>query len=262
MTAIENTPSAWQRRLPRPRIDAHKYDRGHVAILGSDTYTGATRLAAEASSRIGAGLVSVLANEALTVYQAALPADIMVRNTTIADLNRVNCVLAGSGGITEAQSASLLSLRPNIGLVLDAEAIPLALRLSHTDAPLIITPHEGEFARTFPALDGQRVDRAQRAAEQIGGICVLKGPNTIIATASGECRINAHASPWLAKAGTGDVLAGLIAGLLAQGMDPFDAASAAVWIHGDAGRKMGPGLTPPDMMTVFADILAALYLET
>lgn len=258
MTATENTPALWQKRLPRPRIDGHKYDRGHVAVLGSDQYTGATRLAAEASSRVGAGLVTVLSTAQKAIYQATLPADIMIRGEPISALNRVNCVLAGPGGCNQSQSTEVLSDYA-VGLVLDAEAIPLALRLTAPPEFLILTPHEGEFARVFPELEGQRVDRALKAAAQVSGICVLKGANTIIAAPEGECRINAHASPWLAKAGTGDVLAGLIAGLAAQGMDPFDAASAAVWIHGDIGRRIGVGLTPPDMMAVLPIVLSELY---
>lgn len=260
MTATENTPVLWQKRLPRPRIDSHKYDRGHVAVLGSEQYTGATRLAAEACSRIGAGLVTVLSAGQRTVYQSTLPADIMVRGEGISALNRVNCVLAGPGGFGSSQSADVQSAHP-VGLVLDAEAISHVSSLNEPRDFLIITPHEGEFARAFPELEGQRVDRAARAAAKIDGICVLKGANTIIAAPGGECRINAHASPWLAKAGTGDVLAGLVAGLAAQGMDPFDAASAAVWIHGDIGRRIGVGLTPPDMMTVLPIVLSELYAE-
>ena len=218
MSAIENKPAIWQRHLPRPRIDSHKYDRGHVAVLGSETYTGATRLAAEASSRIGAGLVSVIADQALRVYQTSLPADIMVQNRRVTDLNRVTCVLAGPGGCTEGQSAELLTLSASIAKVLDAVAISLAERVPKQASNLIITPHDGEFDRQFPGVEGQRVERALLVANRIGGICVLKGPNTVIAGPNGECRITAHASPWLAKAGTGDVLAGLIAGFTAQGM--------------------------------------------
>lgn len=260
MTATENTPALWQKRLPRPRIDGHKYDRGHVAIVGSEQYTGATRLAAEACSRVGAGLVTVLSTAQQAVYQTSLPADIMVRGDAISALNRVNCVLAGPGGCNQSQSADVLAAQSE-GLVLDAEAIPLALKLTSPPEFLILTPHEGEFARTFPEIEGQRVDRALQAASQTNGICVLKGANTIIAAPGGDCRINAHASPWLAKAGTGDVLAGLIAGLAAQGMDPFDAACAAVWIHGDIGRRIGVGLTPPDMMAALPIVLSELYAE-
>ena len=262
MQAIENTPTLWQKRLPRPRIDAHKYDRGHVAVLASETYTGATRLAAEASSRIGAGLVSVIANQSASIYQSTLPADIMVRSEAISKLNRVNCVLAGPGGCSDRQAAELLSLPTSLARVLDADAIRLAERLQASEGELVITPHDGEFAQHFATTGGQRVERAVAAAERIGGVCVLKGPNTIIASPSGECRINAHASPWLAKAGTGDVLAGLIAGLVAQGMTGFDGSSAAVWIHGDLGRRIGPGLTPPDMLAALRETLALLYTDS
>lgn len=261
MTATENTPALWQKRLPRPRIDGHKYNRGHVALLGSAQYTGATRLAAEACSRVGAGLVTVLTTNKIDVYQSTLPADIMVRDEAIAALNRVNCVLAGPGGCNDAQKRDVLNVG-SVGLVLDADAIAIASQLTAPPEYLILTPHEGEFARAFPAIEGQRVDRALQAAAQVNGICVLKGANTIIAAPNGDCRINAHASPWLAKAGTGDVLAGLIAGLAAQGMDPFDAASAGVWMHGDIGRRIGVGLTPPDMMAVLPIVLSELYADS
>ncbi|MGB3723132.1 MAG: NAD(P)H-hydrate dehydratase [Pacificimonas sp.] len=260
MSAGENTPDLWRHLLPRPAADGHKYDRGHAVILAAPALTGATRLAAEACSRMGTGLVSVLATERGDVYRASLPSDIMVSEGHIADIRKPTVLLAGCGGVAGAHEAVLHGPPDDVVMVLDAEAIGKGLP-APSDQPAILTPHEGEFARFFPDIEGDKLDRARAAAERTNAIVVLKGAETVITAADGRAVVNRHASPWLAKAGTGDVLAGMIAGLAAQDMPPFDAACAGVWIHGEAGRRIGPGLVAGDIASEVPGILARLLNE-
>ena len=256
MTSMINAPELWAARLPKPSLDGHKYHRGHAVILGAETYTGATRLAAEACSRIGAGLVTVHSPAQAQVYRATLAADIMVRDDALSALNQPGTVLAGPGGCSDAQAAALSALQGPFDLVLDADAI----RLWRTQKArsCIVTPHEGEFERYFENHAGDTATRASAAAKSSGLIMVLKGPQTVIGAPDGQTVLNSTASPYLAKAGTGDVLAGLITGLLAQGMPAFDAACAGVWIHGHAGERIGPGLIPQDITAEIQSILAEL----
>lgn len=256
MPSTVNAPKLWATTLPRPRDDGHKYHRGHAVIIGAETYTGATRLAAEACSRIGAGLVTVQSLSQAQVYRATLPADIMVRADELAALNRPTTVLAGPGGCSDAQASELFEWAAPKHIVLDADAIRLWSTL--TTKSCIVTPHVGEFERYFDASEGDATQRASEAAKSSGLIVVLKGPKTVIAAPNGKTVINTTASPYLAKAGTGDVLAGLMTGLLAQGMPAFDAACAGVWIHGHAGVRIGPGLIPQDILSEIRPILAAL----
>jgi ADP-dependent NAD(P)H-hydrate dehydratase / NAD(P)H-hydrate epimerase len=236
-----NHPALWKNLLPVKKPGGHKYDSGHALIYGAPELTGATRLAAESCARMGAGLVTVLADKKIAnVYRAALPAHIMVRDDFTWTDARVTARLYGPGG---------LSIKPdyksNLPTVLDADALmhlPAKLCLNY-----VLTPHEGEFARAFPGIEGSRSEKAQRAAQESGAVIVLKGHETIIAAPDGRSVVNTHASPYLASAGTGDVLAGMITGLLAQSMVPFEAACAAVWMHGEAGRQFGVGLVASDL---------------
>ena len=254
-TEIENRPDLWRDRLPRPAADGHKYDRGHAVVLAAPDFTGATRLAAEAASRIGAGLVGVLAATRADVYRAALPPDIMVHDGPFEDINRPNVALAGPGGLS-AGHRTLVEDPPTAlsCMVCDADALPVFRESARRPVPTVITPHAGEFARIFPGLSGAPRDRTLAAAAGTGAVVVHKGPETLIADADGRLVVNRHASRWLAKAGTGDVLAGMIAGLAAQGLSPFDAACAAVWMHGEAGRRIGPGLVASDIASHLGDI--------
>ena len=149
---VENSPDLWKNLLPRPKPDGHKYDRGHTAILGSDQFTGATRLAAEACSRIGSGLVSVLSEHQAQLYRTVLPPDTMVTEGPLAQLKRLTTLLAGPGGCSDAQALAVLQSQADLSLVLDADAIRLWPELSGRSA--ILTPHEGEFARYFPMIEG------------------------------------------------------------------------------------------------------------
>ncbi|OUT90040.1 MAG: NAD(P)H-hydrate dehydratase [Micavibrio sp. TMED27] len=246
-----NTPDLWLSNYPRITEQDHKYTRGHAVIFGAPELTGATRLASEAAARIGAGLVSVLCTkDTADIYKASLPAHILVRN----DLNwwdeRITAQLYGSGGL-----ATSIEIK-NKPTVLDADA--LGALPKNLNEHCILTPHEGEFSKTFPNISGKNEERALIAAQDSGAIIILKGPQTIIAHPDGRLCRNEHASASLATAGTGDVLAGLITGLLAQKMDPYAAACAAVWIHGDAAIKFGHGLVASDISEQIPRIISEL----
>ncbi len=258
MQARTNHPDLWRERLPRPQEAGHKYDRGHAVILAANELTGATRLCATACSRMGAGLVSVIAEVRGDIYRISLDPDIMVVDEADALPRKSSVVVAGPGGASRIQQEQILENRWQAARVLDANAIPANGDFSALDARTILTPHEGEFASAFPELEGSRTDRAMRAARKSGAIIVLKGQETEIVAPDGRKTHNSHASKWLAKAGTGDVLAGMIAGLVAQGMDEYEAACAAVWIHGEAGRRIGPGLIAGDINGKLPEILHEL----
>ncbi|MEM9670249.1 MAG: NAD(P)H-hydrate dehydratase [Pseudomonadota bacterium] len=250
-----NSPDLWLSAFPRPTRDAHKYTRGHLAVLGAPALTGATRLAAAAASRIGAGLVSVLSHDQVDVFRASLPPDIMVSSGPATDLKRVTACLLGPGGYEASRIEEVKGLGASVPRILDANALKLWDQIA---GPAVLTPHEGEFSRVFPQITGHRTSRAVEAAELTGAVVILKGPDTVIASPGGSLVVNTHASPWLAKAGTGDVLAGMVAGLVAQGMEAFDAACAGVWFHGDAAQRIGPGLIAGDLVDVIPDILGDL----
>lgn len=263
--------------LRPPETTGHKYARGHALIhSGGIEGAGAARLGARAALRIGAGLVTIAAPEdALLAHSAALDA-VMVRRAAdwralLAD-RRKNAVLVGpGGGVGDALRAAIGdALGPDRFTVLDADALTSfagdAARLrdmiaeAEATGRVVITPHEGEFQRLFNGMDGisqveSKLERARLAARELGAVVLLKGSDTVIAHPDGDAIINAHASPWLATAGSGDVLAGFIVGLLAQGAAPFAAAAAAAWLHGEAGIRLGPGLISEDIPAVLPEIL-------
>ncbi|MXO84422.1 NAD(P)H-hydrate dehydratase [Altererythrobacter aurantiacus] len=253
--ADRNDPDVWGKRLPRPSSDGHKYDRGFVAIFGAVELTGATRLAAGAASRIGAGLVGVVARERGDVYRASLLPDIMVSDVLP---QKANVLLGGPGGIADNEKATMLKASEMDARVFDAGAIPQERQFGGLDPSCIFTPHIGEFERNFGALEDGPVAGAIRVAQQSNAVIVLKSSRTVIAHPDGRSIVNEHASPYLAKAGTGDVLAGMIAGLAAQGMPSFEASCAAVWMHGEAGRRIGPGLIAGDIVEGLPKILKDL----
>jgi NAD(P)H-hydrate epimerase len=257
----ENVPALWRDAYPWPQLDGHKYRRGHALVAGGAVMTGAARLAARAAARIGAGLVTVAApSVAWPVYAAALSGVIVqpvARAEEFAALladTRRNAILLGPGGGTgEAMRHNVLAaLATKRAVVLDADALTVfAERRDELFAaivgPCVMTPHEGEFARLF-TLAGDRLSRARAAAAQSKAVVLLKGADTVIAAPDGRAIINANAPPDLATAGSGDVLAGLVTGLLAQGLEPFRAAAAACWIHGEAATIFGPGLVAEDII--------------
>ena len=230
--------------------------------------TGAARLAAKSAARIGAGLVTLTAPEAVfPIYAAALTGVIVDPVGGLEDFRalvedrRRNAVLLGPGaGVgAETREKTLAVLAAEKRTVLDADALtsfsdqPDRL-FSAIRSPCVMTPHEGEFGRLFDAA-GSKLERARRAARQSGAVILLKGADTVIAAPNGRAAINANAPPELATAGSGDVLAGIVVGLLAQGMEPFAAAAAAAWMHGDAACRIGPALISEDLVEELAVVL-------
>jgi hydroxyethylthiazole kinase-like uncharacterized protein yjeF len=254
----QNHPDLWQ--IPRPSGDDHKYTRGHVTIIGGATMTGAARLAAAAARRAGAGMLTIASPpEAAEIYRSGDPG-LLVDNGDIAALladTRRKVWVCGPGlGVAVAQMVLPMLLASGRQIVVDADAItacagePAALR-----GATVITPHDGEFTCVFGAPGPDRIAAVRVAASQTGAVVLLKGAATIIAAPDGRVAINASAPPWLATAGAGDVLAGLIAGLLAQGMPAWEAASAAAWLHGAAATRVGPGLIAEDLPAAIAACL-------
>ncbi len=248
----------------------HKYDHGHLLVIaGGPGQGGAARLAARAGLRIGAGLVT-LAPPAAAMIEHAGPPDALMRSPvdsaddlrTQLHARRINTIALGPGcGVDRAAALLPAVLNSALPCLLDADALtalaakPLTLR-----ANIILTPHRGEFARMFPDLaplpDSQA---ATEAARRAGAVVLLKGPETVIAAPDGTYRIHdGRDAPWLATAGSGDVLSGLIAGLLARGIAPLDAAWAAAHIHAAAARRFGPGLIADDLIDQIPAILRDL----
>lgn len=278
ITPTDNTPAQWLRALPIPHVQSHKYSRGHAVVQGGDAeHSGAARLAARAALRVGAGAVTVACDAAsLPVYAAALEA-VMTRVTpdeaalkTVLEDGRVSAFLIGpAAGVSEAtRQRVLLALQLKKPVVLDADALtvfsprPQELFDAIGTTPAVLTPHAGEFARLFPALaDAEPASAARAAAAASGAVVLLKGAETLIAAPDGRIARNRESSPYLATAGSGDVLAGIITGLLAGGMSPYEAACAGAWIHGRIGREIGAGLIAEDMPDHLPPVLAALHAE-
>jgi hydroxyethylthiazole kinase-like uncharacterized protein yjeF len=278
-----NAPELWTGVFPRPRTDGHKYGRGHaVVVSGGLSHTGAARLVARGALRAGAGLVTIASpREALSVHGAANLA-VMVRpvdgaaelDTMLAD-RRFNAVVLGPGGGVGEPLRNLVktALAGERGVVLDADALtsfaddPAALVAAisgRNGAPVVLTPHQGEFSRLFGTVPDvsqeiSKLGRTRAAARYAGAIVVLKGPDTVVATPDGRAAIAENAPPWLATAGSGDVLAGFAAGLLAQGMPPFEAACGAVWLHGEAANEFGAGLISEDLPDALPRVYARLF---
>ena len=237
--------------LPRLAADAHKYSRGLVHALAGEM-PGAIALAAKAAARTGAGYVRVSTSRSID----NLPAAIVQTDTARLDDPRIGCVLVGPGmgAIPQVLTLALTAKAP---VVIDADAIAQVgepERLRGHDA--VITPHEGEFARLFGELAGNKAERALAASEQAGAVLVHKGPDTLVAAPDGRLGFAPPAPAWLASAGTGDVLAGMIAALRAQGMAGFEAACAAVWLHGRAAELAGPALIADDLVEAIPEALA------
>ena len=273
-TALSNDPSLWLAELPRPLDTSNKYTRGHALIFGGYPMTGAARLAARAAARSGAGLTTVAVPEvAFPIYAAALTS-IMVRPLSappdflnLLEDQRFSALLIGPGaGLGEETRAHVQGLlHSNRPVVLDADALT-----SFADDPntlfkaitgdCVMTPHDGEFQRLFE-VGGDKVTRARRAARLSGAVLILKGRETVIAAPDGRAIINSNAPATLATAGSGDVLSGIVLGLLAQGMAPFKAAAAAVWLHGAAATQFGPGLIAEDLPDLLPGVFRRLYAQ-
>jgi hydroxyethylthiazole kinase-like uncharacterized protein yjeF len=270
----ENLPSLWRDLLPRPQPESHKYTRGQAVISGGGVLTGAARLASYAALRAGAGLVTIAAPaEAGDVYRAGRPTT-MVRDiadgdafTVLLSEPKVTAALIGPGNGVTAETADRvlrgLAAQP---CVLDADALTVfadqpetlfAALSAATAGASVLTPHEGEFARLFPGEtgDGGKIERTVAAAALANATVLLKGPDTVIASPDGRIAVNTNAPPYLATAGSGDVLAGYIVGLMAQGLPAYDAACAGAWFHGACAVAFGPGLIADDLADMLPDVL-------
>jgi len=253
-----NEPALWQADLPQLNAQSHKYTRGHALVVGGERMTGASRLAARAAQRAGAGLVSMAVPSSVWPVYASAMDSIMVApwDDALTTDQRIRAWLVGPGaGLGEqTRRLTLALLATQRPCVLDADAISsFAQQPQQLWAALheqcVLTPHSGEFARVFDVAP-DRLEAARLAATQCGAVVVLKGADTIIAAPDGRALINACAPPWLATGGSGDVLAGLVCGLLTQGMPAFEAVGAAVWLHSQAALEFGPGLIPEDLLAV------------
>jgi ADP-dependent NAD(P)H-hydrate dehydratase / NAD(P)H-hydrate epimerase len=276
MAAAPNGPALWLRAFPFPDPDGHKYDRGHaLAVSGPMHRTGAARLAARAALRTGAGLVTLASPpDALMINAAHLTAVMLVPmegalglGSILADSRFTALCLGPALGIGQGtRELVATALAAERATVLDADALtsfevqPEALfaRIRTSAAPVVLTPHEGEFARLFGPVAADRIGAARRAARQSGAVVVLKGPRTVIAGPGGRAAVQMNAPAELATAGSGDVLAGIVLGLLAQGMPGFEAAAAAVWLHAMAAERFGPGLISEDIEAVIPPVLTHL----
>jgi hydroxyethylthiazole kinase-like uncharacterized protein yjeF len=273
----------WSAHFPVPQPDAHKYARGHgVVVSGGVSTTGAARLAACGALRAGAGLVTIASPREALAVNAASSLAIMVRpvdgedelRAFLADTRRNAVVLGPGGGTGEPMRRQVFAaLKSEAAVVLDADALTSfaecpdalfeAIR-ARGGKPVLLTPHAGEFTRLFSGIadDPQlhsKLERARAGAARSGAVILLKGADTVVATSDGRASIAANAPAYLATAGAGDVLAGMVAGLLAQHMPPFEAASAAVWLHGEAGQAFGPGLIAEDLPETLPGIYRGLF---
>ena len=273
---FENSPAVWGEDYPWLDPAGHKYERGHTIVVSGPAHaTGAARMAARAALRVGSGLVSVASPQDAVIVNAAALTAIMVKPIAgsggLASLlqdTRFNAVVIGPGCGTGASTRDMVAavLASSAAAVLDADALtafkddPNALFLLLRE-PAVLTPHEGEFERVFPGLlahSATRVEAVRTAAAAAKCTVLLKGPDTAIASPDGRVVINANAPPTLATAGAGDVLAGLIAGLMAQGMTSYNAAGAAVWLHGEAASLFGPALIAEDLPELLPAALSQL----
>ena len=272
---FENGPGLWLDAFPWPGAEAHKHARGSLAVVsGGMSHSGAARLAARGGLRIGAGLVTVLSPpDAILVNASHLEAVMLAAFKSSDQLAKMSgrataVVIGPAAGVTEATRANILALAgTDAALLVDADGLtvfseePAAL-FAALDERDVITPHPGEFGRVFPGLleaSPERITAARTAAKQAGCVVLLKGPDTVIAAPDGRAAVNTSGARWLATAGSGDVLAGFIGGLLAQGMAAFEAACAGAYIHGRAGAAFGPGLTAEDLPGLAPSVLSELW---
>jgi ADP-dependent NAD(P)H-hydrate dehydratase / NAD(P)H-hydrate epimerase len=280
-----NGPQLWSASFPRPGLQGHKYTRGHtVVVSGGPSSTGAARLAARGALRAGAGLVTIASPREALAINAAASLAVMVRpvdgaaelRNFLADKRRNAIVVGPGGGVGAAmQEQVLAALASQAAVVLDADALtsfaeePGQLASAIGKRPgqdAILTPHEGEFSRIFnnilkkPNLNS-KLEKTRLAADYCGAVVVHKGADTVVAAPGGRAAIADNGPPGLATAGSGDVLAGIVAGLMAQGMQAFDAASAAVWLHGEAAAEFGAGLIAEDLPEMLPSVYRRLFAD-
>ncbi len=275
---FENTPALWPGTARGPDPSDHKYTRGHALIAGGAETTGAARLTARAALRSGAGLVTIAAPRASWPVYAAAELAVMVRPIdnaadyrTLLEDERFSVLALGPGLGLDGHARSLVEAAGAAcrKLVLDADALTLfaeapddLFAITRAAPAAVLTPHSGEFKRLFGEVEGSNLDQARTAAARAGAVIVLKGPDTVITAPDGRAAINAHAPPTLATAGSGDVLAGIITGLLASGAPAFDAACTGVWLHGEAAYQFGPGLIASDLLDRLPSALSQLHARS
>ena len=267
-----NSPELWQEFLPRLKPDGNKYDRGFALVFGGEAKkAGAAKLAAISALRSGAGLASIICDKkSLPVYAAtalSLMTDTFDKLPEILADKRKNTIIIGMGlGVgKQTKKLVLAGLEAKKQLVIDADALtsfadnPNEL-FNNIKSPCILTPHSGEFAKLFPMINHHslRTEQALQAAKLSEAVIVLKGSETVIATPDGNCVINNNAPAYLATAGAGDVLAGIIGGLLAAGMPAFQAACAGVYIHAETAKSHGIGLIAEDLPKFLPEVLARI----
>jgi hydroxyethylthiazole kinase-like uncharacterized protein yjeF len=285
LATFANRPQLWGRSFPLPAAQGHKYSRGHVVVVsGGLSTTGAARLAARGALRAGAGLVTIASPlEALSVNAASTMA-VMVRPVDgaselaefLADKRRNAVVLGPGGGVGQAMRELTMGvLASDAAVVLDADALtsfaeaPAALLSGigkRAGRGIVVTPHEGEFTRFFKSVSNDsnlhdKLEKARAAARSSKAVVLLKGADTVVAAPDGRASIADNAPPYLATAGAGDVLSGMIAGLMAQGMPAFEAAGAAVWLHGEAASEFGPGLIAEDLPEALPAVYRRLFAD-
>jgi len=272
-----NRPEEWADEMPWPNRTSHKHQRGRVGVVaGPAGSTGAARLAARAGLRMGAGVVTILGEPSAIPEMAADMQAVMTKPYTDVDelfllgRNMSSLVVGPAAGVNELTRFKVVTLlQSGLPMVLDADALTVFANdpsyffsLLHENC--VLTPHVGEFERIFPDLlasADNKISAARAAAKRAGCVVVLKGADTVIATPDGRARVNVHGSSFLSTAGSGDVLAGMIAGWMAQGMSAYDSASASVWLHGEASLSGGAGLISEDLMVYFPKILTRFYEE-
>jgi ADP-dependent NAD(P)H-hydrate dehydratase / NAD(P)H-hydrate epimerase len=282
-TTFANSPTLWRNVFPQARTEGHKYSRGHaVVVSGGPSSTGAARLAARGALRAGAGVVTIASPKDALNINAAENVAVMVRPVDgpielkefLADKRRNAIVLGPGGGVGAAMREQVrAALESDAAVVLDADALTSFAGESDilTNAvgrragrPVVLTPHEGEFSRLFSGLELEahsrsKLERARLAAAKSGAVLILKGADSVVAEPGGRAAIANNAPPTLATAGSGDVLAGIVCGLLAQGMPVFEAACAAVWMHGEAAKEFGPGLIAEDLPDMLPRVYGRLF---
>jgi len=269
----ENSPDLWLGDYPWPQPESYKYKRGEVLILGGETITGASRMTAQAASRAGAGMVTLAAPAKVwSIYATSLINAIVHRfdgpkefESLLADVRRnVIAIGPGAGVGSSTRQFVLAALATKRAMVLDADALTSFAEAPQDlfraiVGPCVLTPHAGEFKRLFH-FEGDKLQRTRNAATQSNAVVLLKGPDTVIAAPDGRAVINSNAPAQLATGGSGDVLTGFVAALLAQGMQPFEAAAGAAWLHGAAATEFGLGLVADDLPNILPCVLQKLKM--
>jgi len=279
-----NAPAFWGMAFPHPDSRGHKYSRGHAVVLsGGASTTGAARLAARGALRAGAGLVTIASPREALAINAAESLAVMVRPVDgpaelgefLGDRRRNAVVLGPGGGVgPQMREEVLAALASHAAVVLDADALTsfaadpeaLSSAIRKRGRNVVLTPHQGEFSRLFRKIqeDHQshsKLEKTRLAAEFCGAVVVYKGADSVVAAPDQRATIAENGPPSLATAGSGDVLAGIICGLMAQGMPAFEAACAGVWLHGDAASEFGPGLIAEDLPDMLPRVYRRLLAE-